>query len=81
MKKMKALSFIAALSMLACSVGCSSNNTDSNSEKATEAKTEAPTEAVDVPEIDGYNLLWNDEFSGSSLDETKWNYEPHEPGC
>ena len=80
MKKMKALSIIAALSMLACSVSCSSNNNDTNNEKPTEAKTEAPTEAVDVPEIEGYNLLWNDEFSGSALDETKWNYEPHEPG-
>ena len=80
MKKMKALSVIAALSMLACSVSCSSNNTDTDSTKPTEAKTEAITEAVDVPELDGYNLLWNDEFSGSALDETKWNYEPHEPG-
>ena len=79
MKTMKALSMIAALSMLACAVSCSSN-TDTDAPKPTEAATEAATEAVDVPELDGYNLLWNDEFSGSALDESKWNYEPHEPG-
>ncbi len=79
MKTMKALSMIAALSMLACAVSCSSN-TDTDAPKPTEAATEAATEAVDVPELDGYDLLWNDEFSGSALDESKWNYEPHEPG-
>ena len=33
-----------------------------------------------TPELDGYKLLWSDEFDGKKLDETKWNYEPHEPG-
>jgi beta-glucanase (GH16 family) len=33
-----------------------------------------------TPELDGYKLLWSDEFDGNKLDETKWNYEPHEPG-
>ena len=70
---------LAALSMLACTAGCS-GNTEAKNDKPAEAKTEAATEAVDVPELDGYSLLWNDEFSDSALDETKWNYEPHEPG-
>ncbi|AWP27415.1 family 16 glycosylhydrolase [Paenibacillus sp. Cedars] len=27
------------------------------------------------PAIDGMNLIWQDEFSGTSLDMSKWNYE------
>ena len=33
-----------------------------------------------TPQIDGYKLLWSDEFDGSKMDAKKWNYEPHEPG-
>lgn len=95
MKISKALSIAAALSMLTCVAGCGEKN-NSESEKTTEATTaeaatteaaETTTEAVpkiddsvDVPEIEGYSLLWNDEFSADALDESKWNYEPHEPG-
>ena len=35
---------------------------------------------TETPQIDGYNLLWSDEFDGRKMDETKWNYEPHQPG-
>ena len=36
---------------------------------------------TETPDIDGYKLLWSDEFDGSGeIDQTKWNYEPHEPG-
>ena len=78
MKITKTLSFVAALSMLVGAVGCGDKN-NSGSDTAPET-TETTTEAVDVPELEGYSLLWNDEFSGSTLDESKWNYEPHEPG-
>lgn len=27
-----------------------------------------------------YRLVWDDEFMGTTLDESKWNYETHEPG-
>ncbi len=37
-------------------------------------------EPVEVPQLEGYNLLWHDEFSGDELDMDTWNYEPHEPG-
>ena len=33
-----------------------------------------------TPQIDGYKLLWSDEFDGKTMDQKKWNYEPHEPG-
>ncbi|WP_028514485.1 family 16 glycosylhydrolase [Ruminococcus flavefaciens] len=81
MKINKYLSFAAALAMLGCAVSCGDKNSSGSDTAPETAKpTEAATEAVDVPEIEGYNLLWNDEFSGSALDESKWNYEPHEPG-
>lgn len=31
-------------------------------------------------EIEGYNLLWNDEFDGSEVDLTKWSYEVNADG-
>jgi len=81
MKINKYLSFAAALAMLGCAVSCGDKNISGTDKAPETAKpTEAATEAVDVPEIEGYSLLWNDEFSGSALDESKWNYEPHEPG-
>ncbi len=85
MKKYRLFAAVSALAMLA---GCSSGNTSSTSEStSSEAVTEASQEETtaaaaeeDVPEIEGYDLLWHDEFSGDALDETIWNYEPHEPG-
>ena len=38
------------------------------------------TDPDQVREIPGYTLLWNDEFNGTAMDMTTWNYEPHEPG-
>lgn len=34
----------------------------------------------DVPQLDGYTLLWNDEFNGDTLDMESWRYEKHAPG-
>lgn len=35
---------------------------------------------ADVPSLDGYTLLWHDEFNGNKLDTKIWSYDPHEPG-
>ena len=35
---------------------------------------------TETPQLEGYNLLWSDEFDGNKLDETKWNRETREPG-
>ncbi|MBQ6039427.1 MAG: family 16 glycosylhydrolase [Oscillospiraceae bacterium] len=91
MKKMRIGALLAALTLLS---GCGSNTAPSEESApsgtetsaadpaATEPAdtTEPAAETADVPEIDGYDLLWHDEFDGSSLDESIWNYEPHEPG-
>lgn len=34
----------------------------------------------EVPQLEGYTLIWNDEFNGTKLNMDIWNYEPHEPG-
>lgn len=45
------------------------------------ADTTAPASAPDdVPALDGYDLLWHDEFDGDKLDMSIWSYDPHEPG-
>lgn len=47
----------------------------------TEQPTVAPQpQEASVPELDGYTLLWNDEFEDENLNMDIWNYEPHEPG-
>ena len=32
------------------------------------------------PTDDGYQLVWHDEFDGSTLNTADWNVEQHEPG-
>lgn len=48
----------------------SSDNADKN-----ESVKTTPT-----PKLEGYNLLWSDEFDGPELNMEKWNYEQHAPG-
>ena len=52
--------------------------TEEVTEEAVEETSEEVTEQI--PQYEGYSLLWNDEFDGEAMDETIWNYEPHEPG-
>lgn len=82
MKKTKLISTCLVVGLMLASLsGCGDKKSDSDSGNTSAPETEeAAVEEVEVPEIDGYELLWHDEFSGSSLDENIWNYEPHEPG-
>lgn len=75
MKSKTIISSILAVSMLLPLASCSGAQTEPTMAATTaEAKTE-------TPQLEGYNLLWSDEFDGSGeMDLTKWNYEPHEPG-
>ncbi len=60
-------------------------------EAVTVEETEAPTTPTptpepvrhidpDTPELEGYDLLWSDEFNGDSLDTSIWNQEVRQPG-
>ena len=62
-------------SLLAC--GCLLVATVTGCGKAAPLNQVADSE---VPQLDGYTLLWHDEFNGTKMDETNWGYDPHEPG-
>lgn len=42
--------------------GCTDSSNNPNSEE-------------NIPQIDGYKLVWNDEFNGTEIDLNKWGYE------
>lgn len=92
---MKIKKFCALFAALVMLTGCNTTNTTSDESSTAETKptettaaetTEETTEAAteeqtdEVPEIEGYNLLWHDEFDGDELDETIWTREVREPG-
>lgn len=82
MKKiiMPIAAIITALGLLG---GCASQNesgSESEPQGESSASVESSAEPTAAPELPGYDLLWNDEFDGASLDESIWNREKREPG-
>ncbi len=59
-----------------------------SAETTTAPVTEETTTEAEKPEIeqgddlklDGYSLVWEDNFDGAELDRSNWNVELHEPG-
>lgn len=51
-------------------------------EVSSEAAENADAQASDsdIPQLEGYELLWNDEFDGTEMNMDIWDYDPHEPG-
>ncbi len=41
---------------------------------------DAPSQNIENYDLPGYNLVWQDEFSGSSIDESKWEHEVNAGG-
>ncbi len=75
----KRLAYIIAAALLFVSAnGCDNGNDVSVSKNSSDVNTE--NKKTEAPDIEGYELLWHDEFEEEKLDETIWNYEPHEPG-
>ena len=70
---------IALAAVMTLSMVTACGKTDSNKSEKDTASTEA-AQKTETPELEGYNLLWSDEFDGDSMDESKWDYDPHEPG-
>ena len=51
-----------------CEEVCNSdNNNDDDSDNGSDNN--------DSNEIEGYQLVWNDEFEGDTIDESKWNFQ------
>lgn len=71
-----ALTGVMVMSMLS---GCTSGEKEvsENSESTEEVVVVEPTV---TPELEGYNLLWADEFDGTELDTNTWTREVRAPG-
>ena len=69
---------LAVLAISICACGSDTFVQDDFSEESDGLGNQVADE--EVPQLDGYDLLWHDEFNGSEMDETIWNYEPHAPG-
>ena len=70
----KMLGFTAAMVMISgIFAGCAKNATS-------ESNPETPATITETPQLDGYNLLWSDEFDGNTLNEENWNRELRDPG-
>lgn len=96
MKKKLILPIVAILTTVGMLSGCSNKQTSSASDSSDVAAStptssqseqsvqstpaESKPEETKVPQLDGYNLLWNDEFDGTSLDDSIWNKELRDPG-
>ena len=52
----------------------------SSSETAAETTEVVEMPVTETPQLEGYNLLWSDEFDGDTLNEEIWNRECREPG-
>lgn len=87
---MKKRHYAAVLSMVGvlCMglTGCGAGGGDKTTGASTESEEKEEeamvnqTADADVPVLEGYELLWHDEFNGTELDETIWSYDPREPG-
>lgn len=88
MKGKKSLVMMAAMALSLIFAGCNNSVADNVAPVDGEGQTvndqENPSQEevvqTQVPELEGYELLWHDEFDSDTLDESIWNYEPHEPG-
>lgn len=75
----RSIAFLTCTSML-FATGCTNSNADTNTYSDIEDVATVSYAKTETPDIEGYNLLWSDEFDGTKLDMNTWNYEPHEPG-
>ncbi len=80
-------SFILVFTIIA---GCGSNNVKPSVDQAeptpvqnTDQVVATPKDQVnenEIPQYEGYKLLWNDEFNGDSLNLENWTMELRDPG-
>jgi beta-glucanase (GH16 family) len=66
---MKMMTYLLCFWMIVFSNGCKKE--DSSTSSGNDETTVEDT----VPQLPGWKLVWNDEFNGSSVDLTKWEYE------
>ncbi len=64
------ISLIALMVLLSVATGCKKQSDGINSVAVTDS----------VPSLPGWRLVWNDEFNGTSVDLSKWEYEVNGDG-
>lgn len=78
MKSKKLLSLIVACTMALSMASCGSSSSDGDSSSS--GSSSSSQNKTETPKLDGYEILWSDEFDGDKLNEDIWSYDPHEPG-
>ncbi|MBE5946337.1 MAG: glycosyl hydrolase family protein [Lachnospiraceae bacterium] len=71
---------VLAMSMTACSEEKKQESTSIATDSDTVVEMANQVADEDVPQLEGYTLLWHDEFNGDTLNEEIWNKELREPG-
>ena len=82
MRKEKLLSTTVASVLCVSMIASCANTAYETQEPSSDetAATETTVPATETPQLEGYNLLWSDEFDGDTLNEEIWNRELREPG-
>lgn len=85
----KLVSSVVIAAMILGLAACSKKSDETTAADAASDTTVTSEEAAtgefdvadeDVPQLDGYTLLWHDEFNGNTLNEDIWTREVREPG-
>ena len=80
MKMKKTLTLLLACAMAVSMASCGSSSSAGETSSGKEESSSGEAAKAAAPKLDGYELLWSDEFDGDKLNEDIWSYDPHEPG-
>ena len=80
MKMKKTLTLLLACAMAVSIASCGSSSSAGETSSGKEESSSGEAAKAATPKLDGYELLWSDEFDGDKLNEDIWSYDPHEPG-
>ncbi|MBR7007083.1 MAG: family 16 glycosylhydrolase [Ruminococcus sp.] len=80
MKMKKTLTLLLACTMAVSMASCGSSSSAGETSSGKEESSSGEAAKAATPKLDGYELLWSDEFDGDKLNEDIWSYDPHEPG-
>jgi len=76
-KYLRIPAMLAAVCMLS---GCGSTETGSSTAESSDSEPVVSVSETPAPAIDGYELLWHDEFDGDTVDDANWTLEQRQPG-
>ncbi len=81
MKNKKLIRLILAFVTIGTLIsGCAGSGEENSSASGLLAAVSNNNVCDNTPELEGYTILWSDEFDGTTLDESKWTREQRSPG-